>query len=148
MADLNTVSFTGRLVRDAELRTTNSGKSVTDFTIAVARRFKREGEPEADFLRCKVWGQSAEFVEQYGTKGRRLAVSGRLETRKFVDNNGANREVIEIVCDSIDFMDKSENSDSGGGQQQRAPQAQRTGNRGRPAPQASSADEYDPFADE
>jgi len=144
---LNRVVLIGRLVRDPDARTTNNGKSVVEFSIAVDKRFKSQdpSQPTADFFRCKAWEKTADFVSNYLTKGRLVAVEGRLETRKFVDKDGNNREVYEIVADNVNGLDKPRD-DAGG-----AP-ASSSGGSGqsynRPVSAAPSEGEYDPFADE
>ena len=158
---LNRVTLIGRMVRDPELRTTNTGKNVVEFSIAVDKRIKPQdaNAPTADFFRCKAWNQTADFVSNYGGKGRLTAVDGRLESRKYVDKDGNNREIIEIVADNVNLLDRPRDAEggegggggyasggnSGGGGYQRpaTPSAQPA----RPAA-APSADEYDPFADE
>ncbi|MBS1717336.1 MAG: single-stranded DNA-binding protein [Armatimonadetes bacterium] len=127
----------GRLVRDPELRTTSGGKSVTDFSIAVRKRIKpQDGSPDADFFRVTAWGQTAEFVSNYLNKGRLVVVEGRLQSRKYTTSDGQNREVVEIVADNVDALDRPrEDGDSGS-----AMAAVASG----PAP----ALEDDPFAEE
>ena len=132
---VNRVVLIGRLTRDPELRTTNTGKSVVSFSIAVQKRIKPQNpnDPDADFFRVKAWGQTAEFVSNYMSKGRLVAVDGRLETSKYTDNTGASREVVEVVADNVNGLDRPRD-DAGGG--------------ARPSTSvAPSADEYDPFAD-
>jgi single-strand DNA-binding protein len=136
---LNRVILIGRLTRDPELRTTSTGKSVVEFSLAVDKRGRQpEGQPTADFFRVKAWERNAEFVANYLTKGRLVAVDGRLDTRKFVDKEGHNREIVEIVAESVQGLDRprDDSASSGGG----APAAR--------APVAPSESEYDPFADE
>ena len=143
---LNRVVLIGRLTRDPELRTTSTGKSVVSFSIAVQKRIKPQNpnDPDADFFRVTAWGQTAEFVSNYMSKGRLVAVDGRLETRKFVDNQGANREVVEVVADNVNGLDRPRDDagDSGGAS------TAHSGGGGRANTNvAPSADEYDPFAD-
>jgi single-strand DNA-binding protein len=139
---LNRVILIGRLVRDPELRTTNTGKNVVEFSIAVDKRGRQpEGGQTADFFRIKAWERQAEYVANYLTKGRLVAVDGRLDTRKFVDKEGNNREVVEIVAESVQGLDRPRD-DAGGSA---------GGGGGGSAPRASVAPseaEYDPFADE
>ena len=113
---LNRVTLIGRMVRDPELRTTNTGKNVVEFTIAVDKRIKPQdpNQPTADFFRCKAWNQTADFVSNYGGKGRLTAVDGRLETRKYVDKDGNNREITEIVADNVNLLDKPRDAEGGG----------------------------------
>ena len=83
----------GRMVKDPNLRQTQSGKSVVSFTIAVERDFKnKDGEREADFINIVAWGSSADFVARYFGKGDMIAVEGRLKIRNWTDENGANRK--------------------------------------------------------
>jgi single-strand DNA-binding protein len=111
---VNRVVLIGRLTRDPELRTTNSGKNVVDFSIAVQKRMKpADGSPDADFFRVKAWGQTADYVNSYLQKGRLVAVDGRLETRKWTDQNGTNRESVEVVADNVNGLDRPRD-DAGG----------------------------------
>lgn len=139
---INRVVLVGRLTRDPELRTTTTGKSVCDFSIAVTKRIKpQDGSPDADFFRVNAWGQTAEYVSNYLHKGRLVAVDGRLQSRKYTANDGTNREVVEIVADNVQGLDRPRDDAAGG-----------EGGGGRPTAGATasvpSADEYDPFADE
>lgn len=144
---VNRVVLVGRLTRDPELRTTTTGKNVCDFSIAVQKRIKpSDGSPDADFFRVNAWERQADFVANYATKGRLVAVDGRLQTRKFTTTDGQNREVVEIVAENVQLLDRPREegaAPSGGGYA--APAA------GRAAASAPSAapdpDEYDPFAD-
>jgi single-strand DNA-binding protein len=136
---LNRVVLIGRLVRDPEMRTTTTGKSVVSFSIAVNKRVKAQDGTEADFFRVTAWGQTAEYVNTYLTKGRLVSVDGRLDTRKWTDQSGANRETVEIVADNVNGLDRPRDDATGAGGA--APRAASNA----PAP---AADEYDPFADE
>ena len=103
---LNKVIVMGRLVRDPELRRTNSGTAVASFTIACDRDFKSDGwEREADFIECVAWRNTAEFVSKYFAKGRMAVVSGRLQTRNWTDKEGNKRKATEIVAESVYFGD-------------------------------------------
>lgn len=103
---LNKVIVMGRLVRDPELRRTNSGTAVASFTIACDRDFKSDGgEREADFIECVAWRNTAEFVSKYFTKGRMAVVSGRFQTRNWTDKEGNKRKATEIVAESVYFGD-------------------------------------------
>ena len=103
---LNKVIVMGRLVRNPELRRTNSGTAVASFTIACDRDFKSDGgEREADFIECVAWRNTAEFVSKYFTKGRMAVVSGRLQTRNWTDKEGNKRKATEIVAESVYFGD-------------------------------------------
>lgn len=111
---LNRVVLIGRLTRDPEFRQTNTGKNVCDFSIAVDKKFKpQDGSSTADFFRVQCWDKTAEFVSNYINKGRLVAVDGRLQTRKYTANDGTNREVVEIVAESVQSLDKPRESQGG-----------------------------------
>lgn len=145
---INRVVLVGRLTRDPEMRTTTTGKNVVEFSIAVNKKFKpQDGSPDADFFRCKAWGQTAEFVSNYLNKGRLVAVDGRIEQRKYTANDGTNREIFEIVADNVHGLDRPRDEQGGGGYASGGGNANMGGGApvGGPAP---AEDEYDPFADE
>ena len=99
---INRVVLVGRLTRDPELRMTANGKSVCEFSIAVQKRIKpQDGSQDADFFRVIAWEKTAEYVSNYLTKGRLVAVDGRLQTRKYVAQDGTNREVTEVVAERV-----------------------------------------------
>lgn len=144
---VNRVVLIGRLVRDPELRTTSTGKSVCDFTLAVTKRIKpQDGSPDADFFRINAWGPQAEYVANYLHKGRLVAVDGRLQSRKYQTSDGQQREVVEIVAESVQGLDRPRD-DAGGG----APSeggGNYGGGGGRSSAPAPDPDEFDPFADQ
>lgn len=104
---LNHITIMGRLVRDPELRRTQSGTAVASFTLAVDRDFanKDTNEKECDFIDCVAWRNTGEFVSKYFSKGRMAVVSGRLQIRNWTDNNGNKRKAAEVVADNIYFGD-------------------------------------------
>ncbi|NZA37931.1 single-stranded DNA-binding protein [Eubacterium callanderi] len=101
---MNKVILVGRLARDPELRTTNTGKSVATFSLAVDRRFKQEGQPTADFFNIVAWGRQAEVICQYLGKGRQIALTGRLQSRSYDAQDGSKRYVTEVVLEEFDFI--------------------------------------------
>lgn len=105
---VNRVVLIGRMVRNPELKTTTSGKSVVSFTIAVNKRIKPQdpSEPDAHFFRVQAWGQTTEYVANYLGKGRLVVVDGRLEQRSWTDSNGQKRDSIEVVADSVSGLDR------------------------------------------
>ncbi len=110
---LNNISLCGRLVQDIELKTTNTGKSVAQFTLAVERDFAVNGEKETDFIPVVVWGGSAEFASKYFGKGKLMLVNGRMQVRKYQDKDGNNRYATEVVANNIYFGgDKGESKPS------------------------------------
>lgn len=103
---MNTINLTGNICNDLELKSTQSGKSVLTFNLAVKRPFTKD---TTDFIPLVAWEKNAEYLSRYGKKGSRIAVSGKLTTRKYQDSNGNNRTAFEVVCDSVEIMDsKSE----------------------------------------
>lgn len=103
---LNQVTLVGRLTKDIELKYTNSGKAVTRFTLAVNRNYKnKQGEYDADFIVCQAWSKTAEFLSNHGSKGGRLGVVGRIQTRNYEDQNGNRVYVTEVVTDQVDMID-------------------------------------------
>ncbi|MCI6087220.1 MAG: single-stranded DNA-binding protein [Absicoccus porci] len=102
---INRVVLTGRLTRDLELRRTQSGTSVVSFTLAVDRNFRREGQPEADFINCVAWNRQAETMAQYLHRGSLIGVDGRLQTRNYENQQGQRVYVTEVVVDNFTFLE-------------------------------------------
>ena len=112
---LNNAVIMGRLVANPELGTTGSGISVTSFTVAVDRRFVRQGEErQADFIDIIAWRQTAEFISKYFRKGSMIAVQGSIQTRMYEDKNGNKRKAVEIVADNASFCGSKAESGSSG----------------------------------
>lgn len=107
---MNKVILLGRLTRDPELRTTPSGVSVCSFSVAVNRRFAREGQQTADFINCVAWRQTAEFISKYFTKGRMIGVVGSLTTGRY-EKDGQTHYTTDVTVDEAYFAD-SKNSSS------------------------------------
>jgi len=110
---MNKVILMGRLTRDPEVRYSQSAEplAVTRFSLAVDRRFKRDGEPDADFINCVAFGKAGEFVEKYFRKGQRMAVSGRLQVRSW-EKDGVKQWSTDVVVEDSYFAD-SKNSSGG-----------------------------------
>ena len=119
---LNRAIIMGRLTRDPEMRTTQSGTSVCSFTLAVDRDFKDKdsGEKGVDFIDVVAWRGTAEFVCKYFSKGRMAVAEGRLQIREWKDKDGNNRRTAEIVAENVYFGD-SKNSDGGNAHNNSAP---------------------------
>lgn len=98
---INNVVLTGRLTKDPELRKTQSGTSVMSFTVAVNRKFKKDGEETADFVNCVAWNQTADYLANYHSKGSLIGVEGRIQTRNYEDKTGNRVFVTEVVADSV-----------------------------------------------
>lgn len=105
---LNRIDIMGRLVRDPELRRTNSGTAVCSFTIAADRDFGNKDEKEVDFFDIVAWKGTGEFVSKYFQKGRMAIVSGRLQMRKWNDKDGNKHTSYEVVAENVYFGDSKE----------------------------------------
>lgn len=101
---MNLVCLVGNLTKDVELRSTQSGKSVATFSIAVQRAFKSEGQPEVDFFNIVVWGVKGENCAKYLSKGKKVAVTGAIQNRSYEDNNGNKRVLTEIIASDVEFL--------------------------------------------
>ena len=104
---MNNVQLIGRLTKDPEIRYTQSQTAVVSFTLAVDRRLKKDGEQTADFISCKAWNKTAEFVSKYFTKGKRMALTGRIETGSYEGKNGK-VYTTEVIADNVEFVDSKE----------------------------------------
>ena len=109
----NTVIISGRLTANPELKTTNGGKSVCSFTIAVERKFKQGGDYPTDFIDIVAWGNTAEFVSKYFSSGQMIGVEGAIQTRKYTDKNGNQRTAFEILANNVQFMGYKESKNKG-----------------------------------
>ena len=115
---LNKGILMGRLTRDPELRHTQSGTAVCSFTLAIDRdRKDANGEKQTDFIDCVAWGKQAEFVSQWFSKGAMAIAVGRIQSRKWQDQNGNNRTAIELNCEEVSFGETKKNRDSNSGRQ-------------------------------
>lgn len=113
---LNHITIMGRLVKDPELRRTQSGVAVCSFTVAVDRDFqsREAAEKQTDFIDVVAWRQTAEFVSKYFTKGRMIVVDGSLQSRKWQDKTGQNRVSWEVLANNTYFGDSKRDGMSGG----------------------------------
>ena len=110
---MNQVILMGRLTKDPDVKYTQTGKVVTQFTLAVERPFKdANGNKEADFIPVVVWGKAAELVGNSCQKGHRLLVDGRLQIRSYEAKDGSKRWVTEIIANGVEFVEQK--SDKGG----------------------------------
>lgn len=111
--NLNKVILGGRLTAAPELKTTQSGVYVTQFTVAVSRKYAEEGkERQADFIKVIAWRQLAEFVCKYFGKGSSICVVGSIQTRTFTDKNNVKQYVTEVVAAEVNFVDSKGDSAS------------------------------------
>lgn len=97
---MNLAILTGRLTKDPEVR-----ENVTRFSIAVDRRFKKDGEPTSDFFNCVAFGKTADFVAKYFFKGKRIGLSGRIENGSYMSKDGHKVNTTSIIAESVEFVD-------------------------------------------
>ncbi|MBC2582214.1 single-stranded DNA-binding protein [Clostridium sp. DJ247] len=103
---MNKVVLIGRLTKDPELKfTPGTGTAVATFTLAVDRRFSKEGQREADFIPVVVWGKQAESTANYMGKGKLIGVSGRIQTRSYDAKDGTKRYVTEVIAEEVQFLE-------------------------------------------
>lgn len=134
---LNVVAIMGRMVKDPELKTTNSGKSVCSFRIANDSGYKdASGQSQTNWLDVTAWGKTAEFVCKYFPKGALIAIEGRLQSRNYQDKSGNNRNAVEVVVNNVSFAGNKEPA-----------QSQNVANRAVSAPVAANND-YEPIEDD
>nr|DAQ40949.1 MAG TPA: Single strand binding protein [Caudoviricetes sp.] len=105
---MNSIVLMGRLTKDADIRSTQSGKVVASFTLAVDRPYTQNGKKEADFIACQIWGKSAEILGKSVHKGQRVLLEGRLQIRQYTDKNGNKRTAAEVVTDRFEFIERKE----------------------------------------
>lgn len=111
---MNHVTCIGRIVKDVEVK--DAGKSkVVNFTVAVDRDFKRDGQPTADFFDCAAFGPSAEYLGKYASKGRQVAVAGRLENNSWTDKEGKKRISTTIRVENVQLLGPNNNGEAADG---------------------------------
>lgn len=127
---MNKVILMGRLTRDPEVRYTQgaSQTAIARFSLAVDRRWKREGEPDADFFNCIVFGKRAEFVEKYLRQGIKVVITGRIQNNNYTDKDGNKVYAVQIIVEEIEF---AESKNANGVAGTNAPS-------GRPSPSAAT----------
>lgn len=109
--NFNRVILGGKIARDPELRTTQSGISCTTFTVAVNRkRTKDGGEPQADFINVQAWRQTAEFITKFFRKGSSICIVGQIQTRSWTDKDGKKQFATEVLADEAYFVDSKAES--------------------------------------
>lgn len=111
---MNNIVLLGRLTKDADIRSTQSGKVVASFTLAVDRPYTQNGKREADFIACQIWGKSAEVLGKSVHKGQRILLEGRLQIRQYTDKNGNKRTAAEVVTDRFEYIERKEQTEPHG----------------------------------
>lgn len=108
---MNKVILMGRLTRDPEVRYSQSNEplAIARYTLAVNRRFKRDGEPDADFINCVAFGRAGEFAEKYFKKGQQVTVVGHLEVGSYTDKDGNRRWTTDVVIEEQHFAESRRN---------------------------------------
>ncbi len=111
---VNNVVLIGRITRDLELKSTNNGREVLNFSIAVNRNFKNaQGQYDADFINCVAFGQTARFMSQYMAKGRLISVVGRIQTRTYDNPQGVRQYITEIIAENVSPLEsRSDNNNT------------------------------------
>ena len=104
---MNKVILMGRLTRDPEVRYSqgSSQTAVARFSVAVDRRFKRDGEPDADFFNCTAFGKQAEFIERYLHKGTKIVLSGRIQNDNYTNRDGQQVYSVRVMVDEVEFAE-------------------------------------------
>ena len=123
---MNKVILTGRLVRDPEVRHSQGEKEtvIARFSLAVDRKFKREGEQSADFINCIVFGKTAEVIEKYVTKGSKIAIVGSIQTGSYTNKDGQKVNTFDVVVDDFEFCE----SKASGGNEKAPTNSAKAGN--------------------
>lgn len=101
---MNKVELLGRLTKDPDIRVTQSGTKVCQFTVAVNRHGQKDGTQQADFIQCVAWKQSAEFLGMYAHKGQQICIEGRIQTRNYDDKDGKRVYVTEVICERLELI--------------------------------------------
>lgn len=145
---MNKVILMGRLTRDPEVRYSQAAEplAIARYSLAVNRRFKRDGEPDADFINCVAFGRAGEFAEKYFKKGQMVSVVGRIQTGSYDDKDGNRRYTTDVIIEEQHFAESRRNfedrmSSEGGSFDQVASKAPQNN-----APSTSSADGFVPMA--
>ena len=133
---MNKVILMGRLTRDPEVRYSQGANptAIARYSLAVDRRFKRENEPEVDYINCVVFGKAAEFAEKYFHQGTKVVVSGRIQTGSYTNKEGVKVYTTDIVVEEQEFAESKSNSSNSNanakpaGNQNAAPQNQQNNN--------------------
>ena len=105
---MNKLTIIGNLTKDPELRTTQTGKDVCSFTVAVNRRKKIPGQPDADFFRVSAWEERAKLCHKYLVKGKKVCVIGPVSVRTYTANDGSTRADLEVTADDVEFLSPSD----------------------------------------
>lgn len=126
---MNKVILMGRLTRDPEVRyAQGSNTAVCRYSLAVDRRFKRDGEPDADFFNCTVFGKGAEFAEKYFVKGTKILITGHIQNNNYTNKDGQRVYDVQIIVDEQEFAESKNSTTSGGSAFESRPNPDTAGN--------------------
>ena len=121
---MNKVILLGHLTRDPEVRyAQGSNMAIARFSLAVNRRFPREGEPDSDFFNCTAFGKTAEFVEKYFHKGSRMSLVGRVQNDNYTNKNGEKVYSVQIIAEEVEFAERKSTADANAAVSAGGPQA-------------------------
>ena len=137
---MNCTILMGRLTRDPEIRYSQTGTAVARYTLAVNRRYSKDGEPGADFINCIAFGKSAEFAEKYFRKGLKIVIRGRIQTGSYTNKDGATVYTTDVVIEEQNFAE-SKAAAQNAGVVQFHPQAEQT--QTQPQEQTNNSDPND-----
>lgn len=108
---MNCVNLIGRLTKDPDIKYTQTNNTaIANFTLAVNRRFAKEGQPTADFINIVAWGKTGEFCSKYFQKGMQVAIQGRIQTRNWEDDQGQKHYATEVIAEQCFFADSKKES--------------------------------------
>ena len=110
---MNKVILIGRFVRDPEIRYTTNDRCCANFSIAVDRKYKQEGQQDADFPRVIAWGKTAEFIEKYSRQGMKIVIEGRIQTGKYTNKEGQTVYTTDVVAESVEFAESKSAASNG-----------------------------------
>ena len=105
---MNKIILMGRLTREPEISSSTSGTSIARYSLAVDRKFKKEGQPTADFIRCKAFGKTADVVEKYAPKGKQVAITGEIQTGSYQKQDGTTVYTTDIICNQVQLLGSSD----------------------------------------
>lgn len=112
---MNHITLIGRLCNDVEHRSTQTGKTVANYRLAVDRPYKREGQPDADFFTCVAFDKNGDFAVRFLKKGTKIAIEGSVQTRSYNDKDGKKVYVTEVIVDRHEFCESKQGGTASGG---------------------------------
>lgn len=117
---MNAVQLVGRLARNPDVKYSQDGRAHARITLAVDRRYRKDGEQNTDFISCVAFGKTAEFVEKYFRKGMRMGLTGRIQTASYKNQEGTMIYTTDVICENIEFVESKKTDQAAGGEQQAA----------------------------